>query len=370
MAMSSYSIGVGTQIDPYGISTAAEWVYFWSDTSPGYLSSGVYFKLLNDIDCGGVTVPIGGNYFYAVLDGNGFTVKNFTFKGGDYLFPSAGHTGTLKNINIDAIFPTAGWGSWNLGSFYSLSDVKFTIRGGLVFSYSGTYTGNNSGANKTNVLFDAQGGSAWGRDDSGAASNKIPASTYLLYPSSIASGYSNATKLAGADRFLVLNYPTLDWSKWAIIGNSSPIPSLQGYKPLPAAGDVAKNLPCHRMDWASTITKSQAYPGQIKIKELPDTLNCLCPINTPAQLISPPSLLDFGFIQGSITKKGQIATGQHVVCLDSRFNIVAETVSAADGSYRFDSLSIYDTYIIIAQDNWGFKYAPVGADRRTPEAYS
>lgn len=83
-----------------------------------------------------------------------------------------------------------------------------------------------------------------------------------------------------------------------------------------------------------------------------------------------PLRSELGFIRGVITRKGQIAAGQHVVCLNSRFNLVAETISAADGSYRFDSLSIYDTYIVIAQDNWDFKYAPVGADRRTPEAYS
>lgn len=84
----------------------------------------------------------------------------------------------------------------------------------------------------------------------------------------------------------------------------------------------------------------------------------------------PPLRSELGFIRGSVTRKGNIAVGQHLVCLNSRFNLVAETVSAADGSYRFDSLSMYDTYIVIAQDNFDFKYAPVGADRRTPEAYS
>lgn len=91
---------------------------------------------------------------------------------------------------------------------------------------------------------------------------------------------------------------------------------------------------------------------------------------TQSDLNRPPLRAELGFIRGVITRKGQIAAGQHVVCLNSRFNLIAETVSAADGSYRFDSLSLYDTYIVIAQDNWDFKYAPVGADRRTPEAYS
>ncbi len=122
---------------------------------------------------------------------------------------------------------------------------------------------------------------------------------------------------------------------------------------------------------ANTETLAQSFPGQSTWK----TFNNFRPFNyirlvNQADSIRPPLRSELGFIRGVITRKGQIAAGQHVVCLNSRFNLVAETVSAADGSYRFDSLSMYDTYIVIAQDNWDFKYAPVGADRRTPEAYS
>lgn len=121
---------------------------------------------------------------------------------------------------------------------------------------------------------------------------------------------------------------------------------------------------------ANTETLAQSFPGQSTWK----TFNNLRPFNytrvvNQADLRRPPFKSELGFIRGVITRKGQIAAGQHVVCLNSRFNIVAETVSATDGSYSFDSLNIYDTYIIIAQDNFDFKYAPVGADRRTPEAY-
>ncbi len=122
---------------------------------------------------------------------------------------------------------------------------------------------------------------------------------------------------------------------------------------------------------ANVETISQSFPGQGAWT----CLNNILPTNfiritNQSDIQRPPIRSELGFIRGVITRKGQIAAGQHVVCLNSRFNLVAETISAADGSYRFDSLSIYDTYIVLAQDNWDFKYAPVGADRRTPEAYT
>lgn len=116
---------------------------------------------------------------------------------------------------------------------------------------------------------------------------------------------------------------------------------------------------------------SQSFPGQGAWKSFNNILPTnFIRITNQSDIQRPPLRSELGFIRGVITRKGQIAAGQHVVCLDSRFNLIAETVSAADGSYRFDSLNMYDTYIIIAQDNFDFKYAPVGADRRTPEAYS
>ena len=122
--------------------------------------------------------------------------------------------------------------------------------------------------------------------------------------------------------------------------------------------------------FANPESKSQAWPGEINAVNIKANIVSVFMISTLPSISMPPKRSDLGFIRGVVTRKGQIAAGQHVACMNSRFNLVAETISAADGSYRFDSLSIYDTYIVIAQDNWDFKYAPVGADRRTPEAYS
>ena len=122
--------------------------------------------------------------------------------------------------------------------------------------------------------------------------------------------------------------------------------------------------------WANNETSNQAWPGEIAIKK-PNNSKPVkyFKLNSPPDFNAPPARKTLGFIGGIVTRKGQIASGQNVVCLDSRFNLVAETTTAADGAYRFDSLINCDTYIVIAQDNWDFKYAPVGADRRTPEAY-
>ncbi len=122
---------------------------------------------------------------------------------------------------------------------------------------------------------------------------------------------------------------------------------------------------------ANSETVQQSFPGQSYCNSIKSgTPTRYLKTITPSDFSRPPLRSELGYISGVVTRKGAIAAGQHVVCLNSRFNLVDETVSANDGSYRFDSLSIFDTYIIMAQDNWDFNYAPVGADRRTPEAYS
>ncbi len=123
--------------------------------------------------------------------------------------------------------------------------------------------------------------------------------------------------------------------------------------------------------WANHETRLQAWPGENNYKALgSQTAKKSYGVNTAATLNSPPLRKDFGFIEGVITRKTVPAVGQHVICLDDRFNLVAETLSGAGGYYRFDSLPINGLYAIHAYDNNEYKYAPVGADRRTPEAYS
>lgn len=116
-------------------------------------------------------------------------------------------------------------------------------------------------------------------------------------------------------------------------------------------------------------TRQQAWPGEIAPVFLVGGPQVGFSIIATADLSSPPPRTRLGYIRGVVTRKGVAAAGQRVACLDSHFNLVSETRSSSNGSYRFDSLSLFDTYIVIAQDNWDFTYAPASADRRTPEAY-
>lgn len=122
--------------------------------------------------------------------------------------------------------------------------------------------------------------------------------------------------------------------------------------------------------WANKESRIQAWPGENSCKQTASqSAKKAYGITTAAMLNAPPLRKDFGFIEGVITRKTAPAVGQHVICLDDKFNLVTETLSGAGGYYRFDSLPINGLYAIHAYDNNEYKYAPVGADRRTPEAY-
>lgn len=123
--------------------------------------------------------------------------------------------------------------------------------------------------------------------------------------------------------------------------------------------------------WANIETKAQAWPGESGCKQIASqTAEKAYGVTTVSMLNAPPLRKDFGFIEGVITCKTAPAVGQHVICLNDRFNLIAETLSGSGGYYRFDNLPINGFYAIHAYDNNEYKYAPVGADRRTPEAYS
>lgn len=122
--------------------------------------------------------------------------------------------------------------------------------------------------------------------------------------------------------------------------------------------------------WANNETKAQAWPAENSWKQLvAQPAKKAYSATTVAMLSGPPSKSSLGFIAGVVTRKAIPAAGKHVICLDGTFNLIAETVSATNGYYRFDSLPINGLYAIHAYDNEIYQYAPVGADRRTPEAY-
>ena len=132
-----------------------------------------------------------------------------------------------------------------------------------------------------------------------------------------------------------------------------------------SVGDIGLGLA-----WANPETREQAWPGEYSVKEtLAQLPEKAFPVLAVSALSAPPSRSDLGYIAGVITRKGVVAPNKHVICLDARFNLVAETTSAENGYYRFDNLPINGLCAIHAYDNETYQYAPVGADRRTPEAY-
>lgn len=121
--------------------------------------------------------------------------------------------------------------------------------------------------------------------------------------------------------------------------------------------------------WANNETRSQAWPGEISLHPIQQQPAKSFSVSSLSALFSPPKRDELGYLSGQVTRKKVPAAGQLVYCFDERFNLVAEKVSDANGMYRFDGLLKQKLYTVIAQDNFDFKYAPVGADRRTPESY-
>lgn len=137
-----------------------------------------------------------------------------------------------------------------------------------------------------------------------------------------------------------------------------------------AAIDSISKINAANLTWANKETRAQAWPGENHWASLdaPDLISA-APITQIPHFTVPPTRAELGFIDGIVTVKSVPAPNRHVYCFDESMNIVAETVSGSDGHYRFDSLLRNRQYLVLAQDNFSFKYAPASADRRTPEAY-
>ena len=85
---------------------------------------------------------------------------------------------------------------------------------------------------------------------------------------------------------------------------------------------------------------------------------------------SIPSNSNYGYIEGKITRRGDVAPSHIVACFDSGFNLIDTVTSGISGEYRFDNLPLQASYMIVAMDNAAYTYNPAAADRRTPRAYS
>lgn len=106
--------------------------------------------------------------------------------------------------------------------------------------------------------------------------------------------------------------------------------------------------------------KTTAFVGNSAFIELSKVLSAVNGVLHPSQL---------GFISGIITVKGEPAPNRRVFLHYDSGAYVSGTFSDESGNYRFDGLVLGRRYTITAHDNETYQYAPVGADRRTPEAY-
>lgn len=86
-------------------------------------------------------------------------------------------------------------------------------------------------------------------------------------------------------------------------------------------------------------------------------------------ITTPPQRSDYGYVTGSVTRKGTVATGQVVACFDSGLNLIDITRSKTDGQFRFDNLPLGSSYSVMALDNDTYTYTPASCDRLTPKEY-
>jgi len=129
-------------------------------------------------------------------------------------------------------------------------------------------------------------------------------------------------------------------------------------------------LDAARFSWGNAETQDHAWPGENHCAGL--TANppeLAAPITQLPHFTVPPSRAELGYIAGVVTVRQVVAPGRVVRCFNPSMQLVGETVTDEAGNYRFDNLLRNRLYLILAQDTWEFNYAPVGADRRTPEAY-
>ena len=131
---------------------------------------------------------------------------------------------------------------------------------------------------------------------------------------------------------------------------------------------IALSTVSSSISWANKETREQAWPGEIAARPTPKQVPALL-WRATEPVLPVDAKLTLGFIRGTITSRSEAVAGRRVICFGPSLDPVAETVSAADGSYRFDLLWLGREYLIMAMDNPAYQYNPAAADRRKPEAY-
>jgi len=138
--------GIGTPLDPYRIyyPCQLEDLATFVNSGNGAQTSGKYFKLMNDLDLGGISnwIPIGNgsNYFQGDFDGNGKVISNLTINR-----PATNYIGLfgyifnaeIRNIGIETCQITGNEGVGALvGEVSDISTIENCyVRGGRVTGY-------------------------------------------------------------------------------------------------------------------------------------------------------------------------------------------------------------------------------------------
>ena len=146
---SDFGGGSGTESDPYLIYTSSQLAYLRQMTNYGYSYSGVYFKLMNDLDLNNIAwTPIGYSEscaFGGRFDGNYHTISNMTING-SYQF--VGLFGVIDSAHIANLALTSVNINTTLSNNYSavggLSGIASTSSTIDTCSVSGTLIAYNT----------------------------------------------------------------------------------------------------------------------------------------------------------------------------------------------------------------------------------
>ena len=194
--------GKGTELDPYRISSLAEFDRFSDPTNSGrYWAAGAHVRLECDIDLAGRVydsavvaphIPRGtadfeGTAFAGVFDGNGFTIRNLTISESDYsgmfgmldrgaivqalgltsvrISGSAAHVGSLASVNAGTVIDCYCTGEITARSFVGGLIGENTAYGRVIMSYGtcrvsgSTYVGGLVGDNRGGSITASYAGS-------------------------------------------------------------------------------------------------------------------------------------------------------------------------------------------------------------------
>lgn len=289
MAVTDYLRGAGTSADPYIIHNIAAWTQFFNVDK----NSGKYFEIVNDIDCGGITLT-GIDYFKGGINGNGNKVSNFKTSS-SYWFNSSTTSAVAEICNIHVVAKYSGT-KYPLGSSTSFKMTVTNVRVDIEITSTGTlFYALDLASSKFDNFIVTYLGSA--RLSHFTSSNSLP-NCYIYAPNTSDFNITGVNKITEANKFLPDSYMTLG-SEWIIDSVSFPY--------------LAKN-------GVHSLTQKYAIKGSTKV--------------------------------GGIAKKRKIA-----VLTAAYLGVLKNVYTADDGTYLIDMVDTYDPVYVMHYDDYGFPLA-------------